>query len=181
MVKMIFFNIGWMTAYQGVESDPITGGGAHIDEYGDGCEVMNFQPYEGFMYGFAAIAGSLSIHRLGAKRGDDSIEKVLVVWVATSPSRGPVAVGWYNNATVYRERQYPPKGSGRERSGTQEWGYRARARVEDCKLLPENQRTFRVPRGKGGMGQANVWYADRPENATFRDRVLKYVSDAANR
>jgi hypothetical protein len=177
MKPMIFLNVAWMKRYQGLAGDSMTGGGAHIQEHGEGCEMFNFKPYEGYMYGFVRVKGSINIERLGASPLDNSIDGVLVIWVARSPSDGTVIVGWYENAMVYRDCQPPPEGSGRERKGRREWGYRVIAKAEDCRLLPANERAFGIPRGgKGSMGQANVWYADQPEKAPFKRKVWEYVT-----
>ena len=141
MNRMIFLNIGWMENYQGLGDDSIAGGGSFVQRYNESrdadscppCEIRNFQPYEGYMYGFVRVTGriaacSIRIERLGASRSDDFIDGVLVVWVAKSPSDGTVIVGWFKNATVYRDCQLPPEGSGRKREGRHEWGYRVSAR-----------------------------------------------------
>ena len=168
MNKMIFLNIGWMENYQGLEDDSIAGGGSFVQQYNNGCEtdnyppceIRNFQPYEGYMYGFVRVtAGSLKIERLGASPRDNSIDGILVVWVAKSPSDGTVIVGWFKNATVYRDCQLPPESSGRKREG------------------PIERRVLRVPRGgKGAMGQSNVWYADQPANSAFRQKVREFIA-----
>ena len=45
--KMIFFRIGWMQNYSGLnQQDQIIGGGGFIDENQFGHEIFNFQPYE---------------------------------------------------------------------------------------------------------------------------------------
>ena len=176
-----------MENYQGLEDDSIADGGLYVQQYNDGsetdnyppCEIRNFESYEGYMYGFVRVIkeGSIRIERLGASRKDKSTENVLVVWVAKSPSNGTVIVGWFKNATVYRDCQLPPEGSGRKREGRQEWGYRVSAKEEDCRLLPTERRVFRVPRGgKGAMGQSNVWYADQPENDAFRQEVWEFIT-----
>jgi hypothetical protein len=177
MKPMIFLNVGWMQKYQGLAGDSITGGGAHVQQHHEGCEIFNFKPYEGYMYGFVRVAGSINIERLGAPPLDNSIDGVLAIWVAKSPVDGTVIVGWYENATVYRDCQPPPEGSGRERKGRREWGYRIIAKAEDCRLLPVDERVFRIPRGgKGRMGRANLWYADQPIHASFRRQVWEYVT-----
>ncbi len=186
MNKMIFLNIGWMENYQGLDDDSIAGGGSFVQRYNESrdadsyppCEIYNFQPYEGYMYGFVRVtAGSMKIERLGASPRDNSIDGILVVWVAKSSSDGTVIVGWFKNATVYRDCQLPPEGSGRKREGRHEWGYRVSAKEEDCRLLPIERRVLRVPRGgKGAMGQSNVWYADKPENSAFRQKVREFIA-----
>jgi hypothetical protein len=85
-------------------------------------------------------------------------------------------VGWYKNATVYREWQPPPPGSNRRHNET-DCGYYATARAEDAFLLAPDERVFPVPQQeKGTFGQSNIWYADDPEqNRDFRLRVLQYI------
>jgi hypothetical protein len=38
-----------------------------------------------------------------------------------------------------------------------------------------DNRVFPVPRGKGGIGQARIWYADGPEQQAFVRKVRLYV------
>jgi len=72
--------------------------------------------------------------------------------------------------------QYPPEGSGREYKGNS-FGYWVKARTENCSLLPLDKRIFQIPRRrKGGMGQSNVWYADDPSVAEFRQDVINFVN-----
>ncbi|HEY88728.1 MAG TPA: hypothetical protein G4N98_03215 [Thermoflexia bacterium] len=183
MNRMIFLNIGWMENYQGLEDDHIASGGSFVRQYNNGetddyppCEIRNFQPYEGYMYGFVRITrGSIRLERQGASPKNNSADGILVVWVAKSPSDGTVIVGWFKNATVYRNHQLPPKGSRRKREGRHEWGYRVSAKEEDCELLPIERRVFEVPRGgKGAMGQSNVWYVE--VNSDFRQEVRDYIA-----
>jgi hypothetical protein len=176
MNRIIFLNVGWMKSYRGLAGDSIVGGGSFVRERGYGFEIFNFLPHQGYMYGYAQVKGSINIARLGASRKDNSVNDTLAVWVARSPSGGAFIVGWYNPATVYRQYQPAPEGSGREYKG-EELGYHVKAREEHCVLLPVDHRVFRIPRGvPGGMGQSNIWYADQPENSSFREDVLGFVT-----
>ncbi len=172
---MIFFNVGWMKRYKGIsDDDQPQGGGAWVGEHGWDYSMLNFQEFHGRYYGYGETNGAVNLVRLGAEQSADRLEGVTVVWVSTSPSLGPVIAGWYRDATLFRDYQEPPEGAGREYKG-EKFGYRTTARIGDCLLLPVERRTFRIPRGKGGMGQANVWYADSPENVEFRQRVMAYI------
>jgi hypothetical protein len=184
-IPIIFLRIGWMHRYQGQTSaDRIAGGGAFVKEHGYGHEIFNFQVFEGRVYGYVQPPKSgyneqtgpgFNIDRLGASSTDDRISGVLAIWVATAPHGGSFIVGWYRNATIYRYWQRPPTGSGR-RHGENELGYFVTAASEDATLLPPDERVFRLPRGSGGMGQANVWYADSEEqHRQLRAGVLRYV------
>lgn len=175
MEPMIFFNVGWMKRYDGItDDDRPQGGGAWVGEHGWDHAMMNFRPVEGWYYGYGETRGAVNMERLGRDPSTNSLEGVTVVWVSTSPALGPVIVGWYRKATVFRDSQQAPEKVGRQYNG-EPILYRAKARVEDSFLIPVERRTFSVPRGKGGMGQANVWYADAPESMDFKFRVSEYI------
>ena len=182
---MIFLRITWMTRYQGIVSgDTPVGGGAYVTEHGFGHEIFNFHPFQGAMYGYGQPPGRkdkwadarINLTRLGAGADDKSVPGVLAVWVATSPTGGAFVVGWYKNATVFRDWQPPPAGSARKHAGV-DCGYYVTAKSEDAVILPPDERVFAVPQhGKGGFGQSNIWYADDSEqHSQFRHSVLRYV------
>lgn len=174
MKPIVFFNIGWMDKYDG--PGKIQGGGAYVKKHGFGHEILNFKPYNGFMYGFVQVRTGIHIERLGAAKEDGSLDDVLVVWTANDPGGGTYIVGWYDHATVYRSRQSPPDGSNRIHR-IDPLGYYAKAKLEDCKRLSFDERNFPIPRKqKGGFGQANVWFADQPSNVTLKLAVLEFVS-----
>lgn len=182
---MILFRIAWMTRYQGmVSGDTPVGGGAYVAEHGFGHEIFNFQPFQRAMYGYGQPPGrkdkwsdaKINLTRLGAGAEDKSVPGVLAVWVATSPTGGAFIVGWYKNATVFRDWPSPPAGSARTHAGT-DCGYYVTAKSEDVVLLPPDERLFPVPQQeKGGFGQSNIWYANDPgQHRQFRENVLRYV------
>ena len=97
----------------------------------------------------------------------DSLDNVLVVFCATPKPGGSVIVGWYKNATVYRRR---PSYEGRD--------YNLCAQKDDCCLLPEYRRTFKVPRatnGDVGFGTMNIWYAHGEKNRGYVESVIDYI------
>lgn len=175
MTPMLFCNTGWMRKYQGLTKDPITGGGAYVQEHGYGHEIFNFKPSNGFLYGFVQTKSGIDVERIGAPKNADAIDNVLVVWVARYPEGGTFIVGWYKHATVYRKLQPPPPGSDRVHN-VEQIGYIVKAKSADCTLLPVDRRVLRVPRRRsGGMGQSNIWYADQPKNAQFKQTVLRFI------
>jgi hypothetical protein len=181
--KMIFFNVGWMDFYQGLnKGDTLKNGGLHNESYKWGGEIMNFEPFERQMYGYVQPkvsenqdyhGSTIRIERLEPK-AVDSIPGVLVVWTATDPDHGGTyVIGWYKNATIFRNWQKDPKGSKRKFE-REPLGYFAIAGEEDCKLLPRYARTLRVPRkGPGSMGRSNVWFAE--EAPKFKQQVLDLI------
>jgi hypothetical protein len=183
---MIFLRTGWMDRYRGLTlGDEIRGGGSFVAEHGFGHEIFNFLPFEGQVFGYVQPPGAahndesertININRLGAANGDRSVSGVLAVWVATRPGGGMVIVGWYKNATISRDWQKPPGGSQRSHQG-KGFGYYITAAAEDATLLPKDERLVLLAKGKGGMGQSNVWYADRTgAHEEFRQMVQSYVT-----
>ncbi|WP_161967496.1 DUF3883 domain-containing protein [Fimbriiglobus ruber] len=174
-----------MDRYRGViGGDTMTGGGAYVAEHGFGHEMFNFLPFQGYVYGYVQPPGRkdrwdearIKLTRLGASGSDILVSGILVVWVATASTGGTFVVGWYKNATVYRDHQIAPEGSNRQH-GEITCGYYARAASENAECLPPDERVFSVPRGEGGIGQANIWYADDPEqNSQIRSAVLSYIN-----
>jgi hypothetical protein len=175
MEKIIFFNTGWMDFYQGISQDKIIGGGEHVETHGWGGEMLNFKIFRNRHYGYVQVGGNIKLDRLGAKPMESKLENVLVVWTAREPKNGGTyIVGWYKNATVFRQYQFAPKSSKRKWL-EDEIGYFATAKTEDCKLLPKDERVVKVPRGSQGMGQRNIWYGDN--NPDFIKLVQNYINN----
>ena len=183
-VNMIFCRVGWMVRYCGQASgDKIVGGGAFVEEREYGHEIFNFQDCNGMVYGYvqpprfgSTSIPKLKISRLGAK-SKTYVDDVLVVWVAKSEKLDSlVVVGWYKHATLYREAQKPTPHANRDYNG-EVFDYYASSATADATLLPVDERLFKIhtEKGGGGMGQANVWYADNPDqhSEVQRDQHLK--------
>ena len=175
----LFCNVGWMKCYRGQnDNDKLVGGGSYVDRVNHGFEVCNFAPYENQIYGYVKPSHKvIDINNLGAANNDDFITNVNVIWTARHPDGGTFIVGWYKNATVYREYQkfdMVPL----FHKANHITGYRIVAEESNCKLLPIEQRTFQIPTGvEGGMGQSNVWYANQPRGKeTIKDFLNKYPS-----
>jgi hypothetical protein len=165
-----------MERYQGLRAgDQISGGGAYVKKEGRGHEVCNFSPDNGTLYGYVQAPGAqVNLDRLGANSGDDSITAT-VVWTATRPGGGTTIVGWYKDATVFRDYQKFDKAP-RTQSQNGIDGYRITAPAGGATLLPVDARVFEIPRQvKGGMGQSNVWYADSPESAPLVEDVRALI------
>lgn len=165
-----------MKYYTGITDDQIVGGGSFVQEHGFGHEIFNYQSYSGHLYGYVQPVGkTIRIERLGALEQDASINDVLVVWVSRSPVGGVYIIGWYKNAIVYRNWQHAPRNSNRTHKN-EELGFFVEAGEDDCTLLPLDKRIFQIPRGEGGMGQSNVWYADQKEHIGFKQSVTDYIT-----
>lgn len=188
MPKLIFLNVGWMKRYQGLDNDQILGGGRFVEDFRYGHEIYNFLPWQRSLYGYVETP-SINIDRLDARPGANSVSGVTAVWIARNPFRGGTyIVGWYENATVYRQARRATFAEDRRideyitrdiRAVDEDINtythYDVSAAEEDCYLVPSGERDFSVPRGSGGIGQRNIWYADTPGMAGFRRRVLDYI------
>ena len=173
--NLIFFNVTWMHSYRGLRGDFASGGGKHIDDYGWGGEVFNFKPHRGHVYGYVQpMGGTIKLEKLGASEFDNSISGITIVWTAKNPHHGGTfIIGWYKDATLFRNEQ-PSRPTMQRGIGGGEVGFFCKARVENVTLLAPDARVINVERQKKGwMGQSNVWYAD--QQPKFKKLVLKYV------
>lgn len=172
---LLVCRVAYMKYYDGLTDDDIPiNGGKYVSENRDGAEKNNFHRYDdGFCYiyvetkytnGYNAenkTARSINIDQISPLcHGKDSIDGVRVVMSAFSPILNKnVVVGWYDNATVYRNRIIDAEKT-----------YMIKCSFEDAHLIPENERQFEVPRAQGneyGIGQSNFWYIQN--NASAKD------------
>ncbi len=164
-----------MDFYKGKFNDTMIGGGRHIEEQGWGYEMFNFKPIKERYYGYVRVSKNrqINLKRLGANSTDDRIDGVTIIWTARHPETGgSLIIGWYKNATVFRNYQEPSKSLNRK------WqdhniGYCMVAKSSEAKLLSQDERVFKVPRGSKGMGQTNIWYGDN--NPEFVKIVQGYI------
>lgn len=173
---LLFCNIGWMRDYQGqTDTDKIVGGGKYVKLKKRGEEVCNFVAARGVVYGYVQPVGDqIKLEKLGAPSAAQSISGVDVVVTALRPGGGSVVVGWFRDATVYRHLQGLRHPTALHKKNGVKW-FRYEASASNVTLLHPDRRTLSVPRGKGGMGNSNVWYA--PEvSASFLARVRRLIA-----
>lgn len=172
--RVLFARIGWMKYYNG----PMTGderpkGGGKYNKTGVGNEAFNFHEVSGRLFGYfqpQMQASTIKLERIVPGTHGDSLDGVLVVFIATDPEHGSQrVVGWYRNATVHRNRHSSPP---YERNG---FNYFLVAEARDAVLLPTYMRTEIVPGGRGGFGQANICYLYEQDGKSKR---AKWVSEA---
>ena len=181
---LLIFRVGYMKAYDGVGE--ITGGGAYVEEHGEGGEMWNFRIEGGRCYGYVMTLNfsGIDLSRLDsdiAWKPNDELDGVDIVFIAKKPSAGQVIVGWYKGATVYHK-QYRKRRGSRKLGDWEKLDYLCEVHGENAVLLDEADRTFEVPyapvHGKGYPGNSNVWYADSKNDTVnkFLARVHKYIS-----
>ncbi|MBU8545794.1 MULTISPECIES: protein NO VEIN domain-containing protein [Roseomonadaceae] len=159
---IIYFNIGWMKRYAGTAPDDKTiGAHAYLNNHRYGDESYNFAPTAyGTVRGHRPPGSheKTNITRMGAARTDAEIKGALVVWLAKEPgTRRTLIVGWYMNATVFREGR-----DGTVDLNDKRINYTAEARADGATLLPPIARTFEVQSSRlrpgSGFGQKPTWY-----------------------
>lgn len=182
-MRLLFCNIAWMKYYNGVnEDDKPVNGGSWVNENENAIESLNFAPCnDGTYCGYVSTksnrgnSNQLHIERLeGVNKNDNFADNVLVIWVAKRDefSKSTI-VGWYKNATVFREYEWIDG----------DWSFNIIANVEDCVLLPLDKRNKVVPRaGKDGysygMGQANIWFGQSDDEKAKKciDNMINYIN-----
>jgi hypothetical protein len=180
MPRVLFARIGRMHNYAGpVPGDdrPIGGGGHNKTNIGH--EVYNFKPTSRRLYGYFQpnmASQSVALERIDpAFRETESIDNVLLIFIARLKEGGQAVVGWYRNAEIHR---YEVKHSPGKPRG---FGHYAVADLNDCVLLPDANRRWEVPNGKGGTGQSNVCYPffrdGAPKKATWMLRIVKSIEN----
>lgn len=178
--KTIFLHVGWAERYDGTEAPE--GGHAYLKN-AVGVEAENFKPVDGWCNGYAPVirtgegrasrgipkgSRTLNIDKLGARPNDSDVDGVTVIWTAKEPRQGPVIIGIYDSATVFR---VMPPDSGEVRP------FIAKARTKDCRLLPVSRRTFAViQKRKGFPGMAAAWFPGEHKAGPARD-FLAAVAD----
>lgn len=186
MDRAIFARIGHMKWYKGPQpGDNKLFGGGSFNKDSIGGEVYNFKAVQGRLWGYfqpylnkSKIQTHLNLSRIDpdAKGADDLLRHVLVIFIAKRPTGKQVVVGWYKDATVYRDFYIAGKEMNREK-----FDYNIEARSSNAVLLPEPLRMHKIPTGKGKTGQANVCYLFESDGKRKRgawiDRALDYVKN----
>ena len=177
-MKCLVCRISWMETYASTQEASYSQQKYIVDK-NTPYESLNFKPdNEGMYYGYVPVGGdakgkprAINIDKLGAKTSDGSIDGITVIFVAKPPNSGSsVVVGWYRNATVYRKQISRPDLKGKV-------GKIIRFRATETTLVGEDDRCFKIPKGKGYMGQANLWYGLREaKHPTLYKEVSKYIA-----
>lgn len=202
-MRILFFNISYMNFYKGKDNDTMIGNFRYVKEKGDGGEKHNFAPLivdgKEVCYGFVEPGFTkggfekgrhrqMHIERINeAGNPTDMLNNVLVVWCSKYPESGhTVIVGWYKNATVYRNVNVFPYDKESDR-GLPEFGYwyNVVANKEDCVLLPteerkkEKWRAFRKRQNPNnfGFGQSNMWYAREESSQKYVSGVIRNIEE----
>ena len=108
--RILFVRVGYMQYYNGSQlgDEKPKHGGSYNDEH-TGFEIYNFRPVGDLVYGYAqpfqrnGIQSTFNLGRIDPKAAaEESIDDVLVIFVAKKESIGQVIIGWYRRAKVFR-------------------------------------------------------------------------------
>ena len=178
--RLLFCNVAYMRYYDsGFKEETPQNGGSYVAENKTGYEINNFHLYEdGKYYGFVepgfsnGVQKEIHIENIDpAYQDQDKVTDVTVVFCATSPA-GPVIVGWYRHAMVFRRMQQSADGV----------LYNILAGDGDAVLLDEADRLQKAPRANSdgfGFGQSNLWYAreDGGQVREYADGLWDFIRD----
>jgi hypothetical protein len=175
-----------MSRYEGLKGQPdkIKNGGSWIAEHGSGGEVCNFAiAQDGYVYGYVETLKrdkdrKIRIEAIGGTGA--SVTGVDVIWTATDPiGGGRKVVGWYRNATVFRERQPFKRAPSPQHRRDKLASYRMRALRDDVTRLELGARDeLRLGRGAGWMGHTPWWTPSdesAPEIRAFVEAVRRRI------
>lgn len=181
---LVVCRLTYMKFYDGItEDDAPINGGSYVAENNDAFEKKNFHCYEdGNCYGFIETkyrsghtgenghANAITIESISPiGKEQSSVDGVRVVLAAFSPAlKKTVVVGWYDNATVFRNRVVEG-----------DLIYMAKCLHKDAHLIPDADRSFEIPRGQGndfGIGQSNFWYLQAKNNTyEYEQQLTEYI------
>lgn len=174
-MKILYCRVGWMNSYRGNTTEKPLGGGKY-NENNIGYEVYNYLGYKGNYYGFVEVGINNSIHveRLCGEKADYA-ENIMVIWVATNPNGGQYIIGWYENATVYRNLQNIPENVMSIRDLKDYNIYNIYS--NNVILIEPQNRTYRVK----GMGHINIWYGNPEVDKDVLNYIKNYEYNYTNR
>ena len=175
---VVFARVGWLNYYDSTKDGAVRpGGGGAFNRRRRGAEVENFRVIGRRVYGYVKTGGhssGINLARLGAP-GQDTIEDVLVIFVAVHPiDGGQRIVAWYDGATCMAEYA--------DRSDRQDACYGIYNMVAPskaaCVLHPYARSNHEpIPKGKGALGQSNIFYAEYPQQ---RGRAGEWIDKAVD-
>lgn len=191
--SVLFARIGYMEYYQGANDEDIPIGGGSFNKENTGFEACNFLDINGKVYGYyqpSMNSGKVNLERINpTSKNLDKLDDVLVIFFSTLPKQlaqqnladdlicsSAVIIGWYKNATVYRN----PQQIDRNVADVEQDLYFIEAKTSDSFLLPVDKRVYKIGHGidgekKGNPGQSNSFYIYN------ENKELKDLSDLKNK
>ncbi len=92
-MKIVFINVPWMKYYAGEGDEEV-----RVPACG-----YNFQHVNGYYYGYGEGMETFPIEQFeGVQQEDEQVDDVTVVWTAHNRKGENKVIGWYKNATIYK-------------------------------------------------------------------------------
>ena len=175
-MRILFVRVGWHTTYCGPLNDDGWPKGAGESEVNLHHEAFNFFDLGGTFYGtFGMNRRHLHLRKIDPQtlpNDPESVDGVLVVFVAACREDGQRIVGWYRDATVHdnSERVAYPEDVKRqiqnhfETNGIKDPvidtfnNYLLSAKTCISLSVDERERSPEIPHDAGGFGRSNVCY-----------------------
>lgn len=181
-----------MKYYKGSEeyNDKPYNGGSYVANHTHVGEEYNFKPINfngkktclGFVETKStngSYANDLHIEKIRGcenMKKDEYVDDVLVIWCATADTNECVIVGWYKNATVYRQVQYDEQN---------DRYYNVKTDADNCVLLSSSgirrRLQWKAPVAKRqktyGFGQSLIWYPVQKEAENYIKNLLDSIND----
>lgn len=196
MEKVLFARVGYMKMYAGPQPGDLKPvGGGEFNENDLGNEAFNFKNIDGWCYGYCRpplrandSASTVELGRIDPTAAAlDQVGGVTVIFFSKMPGKPQaVVVGWYRNATVFREYQQVPRRVAVQRRS---FPFNLRCEAKDAVLLDEDQRfiLYRTDGSKQGRpGTANVFYTRTRDGhikgnfrttSTWLNKTLEQIQD----
>lgn len=176
-IPLVVCRVAYMKFYDGITADdnPVSGGVENknnFHRYDDGnCYGFIETGFRSGHKGENKYANAITIESIKPmiKEQQPSVDGVRVVMVALSPTlKKYVVVGWYDNATVYRNRVVDG-----------DLIYMTKCLYADAHLIPDADRSFEIPQAQSndfGIGQSNFWYIQTKDNDfEFEQQLTEYI------
>jgi 5-methylcytosine-specific restriction protein A len=182
-MPVILCRVVWADTYQRRDEEIYAAKMSNPDLHGSANERLNFANEGGYVYGFVERnGGRIALEKLGASKSDPEIDGVTVIWFAVPrEDNRPRIVGWYENATAYRNAKDPERASARGK-----WQYNFKARYEDAYLVPVSQRfLLEVPAkqrrtDRGYIGERFWFYPETSPNYTKFLESFRFMTLGGN-
>lgn len=162
-MKILFITMDWMKYYVGEGDEE-----KEVPPCG-----YNFQYTNGYYYGYGRGIDEIKIEELeGVTVDDNKVENVLVVWLAPNRNGETCIVGWYKDATIYRQAitEFTLDSERFEKT------YSIVAPARGSLLLPMEERNYIVE----GVDVPVEYHMEREQLAQIRAYIHNYAGDCMN-
>ena len=173
---ILLCRVSWMQDYRGLE-ERIHSNAAWVRKRDSVARNLQFPAFKGQSIGFVQFRGSMKIERLDLRRGR-LVSPVTVIWTAPRKGGGVYVVGWYRDATVYRDMWETPNDRRRVTPGAHSrlCSWSITASNKNVHLVEPDDRWFEIPTKFVSQSLFNYLTPDSVAAITLRKRLLNLVN-----